>query len=98
MRERPPSDRDRHREPSSTTLSDDTALPPKASADFVGVGLSVFWSEVGRRWPLPFYASPRSPRWLVGDLRRRREELRMSPDIAKEERRLARLAREGDAA
>ena len=94
MRKCPPSDRDRHHEQSPTTLSDDTALPPKPSADFVGVGLSAFWSGVGTRWPLPFYAAPRAPRWTVGELRRAREKNRLSPSEAKEQRRVAKLERE----
>jgi len=49
---------------------DDPLLKAKEAAAELGIGVSTFWRDVRlQRLPLPYYVSPRSPRWRRSELR-----------------------------
>jgi len=70
----------------------DRPLTAKDSASEVGLSLGTFWRAVAAgRLPQPVYPMPRAPRWFPSELRAALEEHRMSPSVAKSQRRTAKL-------
>jgi predicted DNA-binding transcriptional regulator AlpA len=79
-------------EPVETTFA---LLPPKTAAAAVGLSLPAFWKQVREaRLPAPLYPSPRSPRWVLAELREALLKTRCLPSNAMAARRQARITRE----
>jgi predicted DNA-binding transcriptional regulator AlpA len=67
-------------------------LPPKTAAAVVGLSLPAFWTQVrDARLPAPLYPSPRSPKWVLAELREALLKTRCLPRDAMAVRRQARL-------
>jgi hypothetical protein len=68
---------------------DDSEQPLNAeqAAAFLGLAVVSFWRQVSLGMlHKPYYPAPAAPRWLKGELRSAREELRMLPREAKARR------------